>query len=147
MTPPDAVNDKLVDFFRPALQEPAIVLAVVVSLVFSIASFALTLSLIDVCIFTLVVIFVQSGEQSDHALKQEQDVVKAVNLEFLEEGPSQILLIFEFLHEDAFLVDTFEVFHDTDLLSTVYFFIVFEQFLDDFFEHALLGSVLRLRHK
>jgi len=71
VAPTDAIDDKLVDFLRTTLQEPSIVLTVVVGLIFCVAFSALALALLHVGIFTLIVILVQRSQQANHALKEE----------------------------------------------------------------------------
>lgn len=67
MTPPDAVDDKLVNLLRPCLEEAAIVLTVVMSLVLRRCSLLLlTGSLLNISVFSLVFVHVQRRQHSDH---------------------------------------------------------------------------------
>ena len=64
-----------------------------------------------------------------------------MDLELLEEGASKVLLIMELLHEGAVRVNLLQVLDNTDLLALIDLLVVFKKLLDDFLEHALLGSV------
>ena len=75
MAPTHAVNDECVNIFRSTFEEFSIILAVVVSLFFSIRALALALSLIigiDIIdVFTnLVLVFIHSSEKPYDALEQ-----------------------------------------------------------------------------
>jgi len=62
MTPADTVDHELVDFLSSALQEPAVVLTVIVRLVLRSCTLLLLASfLVDVGVFTLVVVTVDGG--------------------------------------------------------------------------------------
>ena len=66
-------------------------------------------------------------------------------LEFLEKATPQVLLVRKLLHERALLIDSLKVFDHGDLLSVVHFLVEFEELVDDFLEHGLLGGVRALR--
>ena len=143
MTPADTVDHELVDFLSSALQEPAVVLTVIVRLVLRSCTLLLLASfLVDVGVFTLVVVTVDGGQHADHRLKQEQDVVEAMDLELFEESPSQVLLVAELLDEGALLVNALQIFHHADLLPAVDLLVVIQQLVHDLFEHALLRCIL-----
>ena len=56
-----------------------------------------------------------------------------------------MLLIVELFHEVAVGINLLQVLDNTDLLTLINLLVVFKKLLDDLFEHALLGSVFRLR--
>ena len=107
MRPANTVNHELIDLFGTTFKESTIVLTIVVCLIFSTVSFCLfAFTLFNICILTLVVIFVQSGQQTDHTLEQKQDVVETMNLELLEKGSPKMLLVSILLYETASLIDS-----------------------------------------
>ena len=140
MTPSDTIDDKLVNLLGSALEETPIVLAVVVRLVLSIWSTLLATNSWIIRFFTIIFL-VQGAQHADDTLEEEQDVVEAVDFEFLEEGASKVLLILELLHEDAVRINLLQVLNNTDLLALIDLLIVFKKLLDNLFEHALLSSV------
>jgi len=58
MTPANTVDYELIDLFSTTFEEPSVIFAVVVGLIFSITPLALTLSLLNICIFALIVVLV-----------------------------------------------------------------------------------------
>ncbi len=148
MRPANAVNHKLIDLLRTTFEESAIVLTVVVCLILGTISFCLlAFTHFNICILTFVVIFVQSGQQTDHTFEQEQDVVETMNLKLFEKGPSKVLLVSILLYKSASLIDSLKVFNHTDLLAIVDLFVILEQFGNNFLKYALLLGVLRLGDK
>lgn len=60
-----------------------------------------------------------------------------MDLEFLEESLTQVLLIFILLDERAPLINALKVFNYANLFSIVHFLIVLNEFVYDFFIHSL----------
>ena len=60
-----------------------------------------------------------------------------MDLEFLEEGSSEVSLVRKFLHERAPLVNLLEIINHADLLAAVHLLVVLEQLVDDLIERAL----------
>ena len=100
---------------------------------------------VDIGVLTLVVVLVERGEQADHALEQQQDVVEGVDFELLEEGTPHVPLMRELLEEWALLVQALKVLDHADLLSTIHLLVILEQLLHNTLKDGLLGRVLRCR--
>jgi hypothetical protein len=146
--PANAVDHELIDLLCTTFKESSIVLAVVVGLVFLVSTFHLfALAHFNIGILSFVLVLIQCGQQPDHTLEQEQDVVETMDFEFFEKGSSQVLLICVLLDKGTFLIESFQVFNNTDLFTVVDLFIVFEKFGDNFLKYALLLSVIRLWNK
>ena len=136
MAPSDAVDDKLVNFLLTTLKEPLVVLRVIVVItILPLLLFGFSFGSGGVRV--LIFFFVQSCQQSDDRFEQEQDVVVAMDLEFLKEGSSEVSLVRKFLHERAPLVNLLEIINHADLLATVHLLVVLEQLVDDLIERAL----------
>ena len=145
MTPTDTVDYELVNFLSASLQEASVVLAVVV--VVGITLLSLSSPLIDVGVFTFVVILVQRSQETNDAFKEEQDEVETVNLELLKVGSSEVPLILELGHEIRLLIKPLYVLDDADLLARVDRLVVLKQLLNKFLEDALLRGVFRLGYE
>jgi len=64
-----------------------------------------------------------------------------VDFELLKEGASEVFLVMELLHENTIRIYLFQVLDDADFLPLIDLLVVLEKLLDNFFKHALLGSV------
>lgn len=103
MIPADAVYVELIKFFLSMLQEPPIVLAVVVRRGFifdSIFSLSLFCTLCSQC-----------SLNADARLKQEQNKVEAVNFVFFKVSATQMPLVDILLHEIVLHVYTLQKFN------------------------------------
>lgn len=64
-----------------------------------------------------------------------------MDFELLKEGASEVFLVMELLHENTIRIYLFQVLDDADFLPLIDLLVVLEKLLDNFFKHALLGSV------
>ena len=68
-----------------------------------------------------------------------------MDLEFCEEGPSQVPLVFELVHEFLVLLESLQVLNDFDLFATIDSLVVVEEFVDNLLEMLLLCQLLGVR--
>ena len=64
-----------------------------------------------------------------------------MDFDLLKEGASEVFLVMELLHENTIRIYLFQVLDDADFLPLIDLLVVLEKLLDNFFKHALLGSV------
>lgn len=122
VVPTDAVHYELVNLFLAILQEPLVILGVVVQLIrllLFLASCPLALLL-----FTAIDILVYGGKYAHDALEQQQYVVEGVDLELLVEGAPEIALVLVFLDEGRLHVYPLQVLNGTEFFALVDFLIV-----------------------
>ena len=129
MRPSNAIDDELVNLLCSLLKETAIIPAIVGCLLVNFAVFVFLLLCLCISLLLLLLlldIHVHGREQSNHALKQQQDEVERVYLEFFEEAASQQPLVLELHHEGTLHVDTLQILHQADLLARVDLLVVFK---------------------
>jgi len=117
--PANAIDYEFINLLLTILNKAPVVLAVILHLFISL-----------LCALIVARIFINGGQYPHDALKEQEDVVEGVDLEFLEECALDVALNLESLGETAIHVDLLEVFYHTYFFAIVDFIVIFQELGD-----------------
>ena len=133
MGPANTVHYELVDLLLTVLKEASIVFTVEVLFLLG-PALLLCLTFSEPVFIILLYVFIDRGQDSNHTLEEEKDVVEAVDFKLFEECTSQIPLVLVPMHELAVRIQPSQVFYYRDFFATIDLLVVLNELANNSIE-------------